>query len=1138
MRKTNTFFRPFLTLALMRSCRMLALIVAVLLSSSSMAQDKNAKVTLNVNNLEELMDQVEAQTSFTFLLNTREIDVRQSISMRCREELLGKALDRAFKGSGITYSFLRNQIVLSKNRQIRRNRQSLDAGKPQIRGTVKDAQGNAIIGATVTEKGTGNRTITDADGNFTINADKGDVISISYIGFHELETKASDNMHLTMIEDHQSLDEVVVVAYGTQKKINLTGSVSMVNGDDLQMRPVSTVSSGLQGIIPGLTVTDPSGQPGATPGIRIRGVSTINSSTSPLILIDGVAGGDLNLLNPQDIESISVLKDAASSAVYGARAANGVVLITTKKGNKNEVPSITYHGYLGVQTPDRLPKLVNGREFMELSNEAQVNAGYSPLYTKKAFEMYDKGTSPNEYSNTDWIGLIFKKNAIQQNHSVSVRGGSSKTAFFLSYGYMSQDGLVVGDAFKAKRHNARLSVNTEISNRLKISGEMSFVDNFRSSAGVSGVGGVFRLAQRISPLLPVYWKTQDDKGNWVDTDKWSKGSVRNPLCIAYEGGKDLGKSRTLNTIANANFKILEGLTLDGQYSANYYFQEIDAFTPKILDYMSDGSEAKSNVNARNRVSQSHKDALTQSLQFTLNFAKQSGLHELSALAGFSQEWYDYSDLAGSRASIILDDIYVLSAGTEDITNSGTKKSWALRSYFGRVNYAFNSKYLLEANFRIDGTSRFSKENRWGFFPSFSAGWNFAREGFMKFAEDVMSNGKLRVSWGELGNQNVGSDFYPYLTPIDQISKSYPIGGVNNVGFAKMSLGNRNIKWETLRMFNVGLDLGFFRQRLSITFDWFQKDNINALVKPIYPTIVGIEKSENLPFENMGKIRNKGWELEARWKDHAGDFSYDVAFNVYDVRNKIIDLGKSKPTLGNLLRREGDPLNAYFGYLTDGLAQISDFQGQDDNGKYIVPKFATPLAASDIVQPGDIKYRDVSGPEGIPDGIIDDHDKVVLADPLPHYCYSLKLGAAWKGIDLNIFFQGVGQAKGYLSNEARHAFINDYSVPKVEHLDRWTPANPNATYPRLYQGQSHNLLFSSYWMEDASYLRLKTVRLGYTFPKQLLFIKGIQKVRIYATADNLLTFTNYFGSFDPEVRSTSGGVYPQVKTFVFGLSLTF
>lgn len=1101
------------------------------------------QISVNIQKLplKQAIEKISQQTSMNVAYSKEFVDTNQKVSLNVNNVDLERALATMLKGTGIGFRIHENNILLYNKEEQLDQPITKATEKFKVTGTVIDkTTGEPIIGATVAIVDSSIGTITDIDGHYTLSVNKGSRLHFSFIGYNDFEkvVKQGGTLDVVLTESSVQLDDVVVVGYGVQKKVNLTGAVSMVKGDALESRPVANLSAGLQGLLPGVTIISSSGQPGATPDITIRGVSTINSNTSPLILIDGVAGGDMNLLNPNDVESVSVLKDAASSAIYGARAANGVILITTKKGQKKEKAQITYNGYVGMQTPTALPELVNGRQYMELYNESMSAAGFAKPYDDEAFQKYDSGEYPNEYSNTDWVNEIFKKNALQTGHSLSVRGGNEKSGYFMSYGYMNQDGLVVGDAYNSKRHNARININTEVNSRLKLNGTVSFVDYYRSNSANTGTAGVFRLAQRISPLLPTKWKIKDEVGNWEETPYWSYGSVTNPLYVAYEGGTENRKSRTLNSIIEANLKIIEGLYLNGQYSANYYFRETDEFSPALLEFGPEGEPGPDNASMKNYVYQGHQDALTQSLQITANYNKNIKKHNLGVLLGYSQEWYDYSELDGSRKNILLGDIFVLNAGTEDITNGGNKKAWALQSYFGRLNYAFDEKYLFEANMRIDGTSRFAKNNRWGYFPSFSVGWNFLKEKFMHFATPYMSLGKLRASWGELGNQNVGESFYPYLTPIERVEKSYPIGDLNNVGFAQIKLGNKNIKWETIRMLNVGVDLNFFENRLTMSFDWFKKENINALVKPIYPTIVGVTATSDLPFENMGRIENKGWELDLSWRDRIGEVKYGINFNISDSKNKITDLGASEPSLGNRIRRVGDPINAYYGYLTDGLAQISDFEGKDSNGKYINPKFVIPAAYTAIVQPGDIKYRDISGPENCPDGVIDDYDKVVFGDSYPHYTYAFKGNVEWKGWDLNFYFQGVGKVNGYLEDEARHCFINDYSIPKVEHLDRWTPNNPNASYPRLYQGQSHNLLFSDYWLEDASYLRLKNIQLGYSFPQEWLTKLSVNYLRVYVSADNLLTFTKYFGAYDPEVRETSGDTYPQVKTYVFGLSVTF
>ena len=1115
---------------------LLVLLLGIIISVSASAQ----KVTMNLKQvkLEKVFSAITQQTGLTVAYSRTIVNPDRIVTVEAKNQELSKVLNDLFLGTNVNYEIGKTKIYL-KEKVTDSEQQTSNANKRNISGRVVDEKGEPIIGASVMVQGSSLGTITNVDGRYTLaNVPENSTITVSYIGYITVNYAATSRnlSQVVLREDSKTLEEVVVVGYGTQKKVNLTGAVAIVSGDELTTRSAANLSQLLQGSVPNMNVNFSSGRPGQGGSFNIRGVNSISADAAPLTIIDGIEG-DINKVNPNDVESISVLKDAASAAIYGARAANGVILITTKQGKRKEKATLTYSGYVGMQTPTALPELVTGRQYMELSNEAMSAAGFSRPYDVDAFEKYDSGMYPNEYSNTDWVNEIFKKHALQTSHSVSVRGGSEKSSYFMSYGYLDQDGLVVGDAFKTKRHNARINVNTEVFDRLKINGNVSFVDYYRNASGFSGTGGVFRLAQRMSPLLPVKWQQQNEMGLWEDTEYWSSGSINNPVYVATEGGEEKRKSRTLNTIVSADLRIIDGLNLGGQYAANYYFRETDKFTPTLPEYFSDGTPDPANKNMRNSVSQAHQDALTQTLQLTLNFQKRINKHEIGALLGYSQEWYNFSSLSASRKKIPFDGIYVIDAGTEDITNSGTKSSWALRSYFGRVNYAFDGKYLVEANMRIDGTSRFARDNRWGYFPSFSAGWNFSREEFMQFAEPVLSSGKLRASWGELGNQNVGSDYYPYLTPIDS-GESYPIGGKQNIGFQQSKLGNANIKWETIRMLNVGVDLTFFNNRLTASFDWFKKDNIDALVKPVYPTVVGITGTANLPYENMGKIENKGWELEIGWRDQIGEVKYNLLFNLSDAKNKIVDLGTSEPRLTNNIRREGDPIDAYYGYLTDGLAQIDDFGGVDSNGKYINPKFAIPKAAEAITQPGDIKYRDISGPGGIPDGEIDEYDKVVFGDPYPHYSYSLRGQLQWRDWDFSFYFQGVGKVNGYLSDEARHCFINDYSIPKVEHLDRWTPNNPDATYPRLYQAQSHNLLFSDYWKEDASYLRLKNVQLGYSIPKKLLNRWKIEGLRLYASADNLLTFTKYFGAYDPEVRESSGDVYPQVKTYVFGLVLSF
>lgn len=1088
----------------------------------------------------ERLNEIGKTTGQTVSYNATEIQNENEVAPAFEAETnnMEEWLYKSLSQSKFTYEKRNdNHYLIVRNKQAAPEPEQMRQVSV-LSGRVTDVQNEPLIGVNIVEKGTSNGTVTDIDGRYSLSVPADAIIVFSYIGYavQEIPRNGRNTIEVVLGEDSELLDEVVVVGYGTQKKVNLTGAVTSVKGDILDARPIGSVATGLQGILPGVTITSPSGQPG-NPGVNIvvRGINTINSSTGPLILIDGVAGGDINLVNPDDIEDISVLKDAASSAIYGARAANGVIMVTTKAGKKKEKASLNYSGYFGIQTPVDLPEMVDGRQYMTLTNEAYAAAGVSRPYSDDAFMRYDSQNFPNEYSSTDWVKESFKKYTTQQGHNISINGGSEKNVYYMSYGFLDQNGLVVGDPYSSKRHNIRLRLNTEVLERITLDGNLGFIDFARQDAGNSGTAGVFRLAQRISPLLPVKWQqpTADYTG-WEDSSIWSYGTVVNPVRTAYESGYVKRDSKTFNGNFNATLALIKGMNINAQYAYNYWTRDVKTWHPTMPRYSATGVPHPNNENVKNNISKLNENTLTHTFNSTFNYETRLSKHGLKFLAGFSQEWADIKTVSARRENVLLEGIEEIDAGTENITNSGKADHWALRSFFGRINYDYAEKYLFEANIRRDGTSRFSQKNRWGTFPSFSAGWRFTEEEFMDFSKSILSLGKLRVSWGELGNQTISDNYYPYLIEIERVVSAYPIGGNNNVGFKQSKLANEHIKWETIRMFNVGLDLGLFNNRLDLTFDWFEKNNVNALLQPIYPSIVGITGSANLPYENMGAIQNQGWELSIGWSDQIGKIRYGLAANLSDAQNKITDLGNSAPSLSNNLRREGDPINAYYGYLTDGLAQVEDFGGYDEvTKKYTDPKFPVLSSYASIVQPGDVKYRDVNGDEEI-----DDNDKAVFGNPYPRYSYSLRGFVQWNNFDFSIYFQGVGKVNGYLTEEARHPFLNDYSVPKTAHWDRWTPNNTGASYPRMYLNPAHNILFSDYWLEDASYLRLKNIQLGYTIQKGITEKLKVDRVKVYASVDNLFTITNYFGGFDPEVRETAGDEYPQVKTFSIGLQVGF
>lgn len=1105
-------------------------------------------VTISGGNLslKNVFNEIKLQTGYSFVYDSKLFEKVGRFALHVKEVPVTKVLDECFKDLPLSYDIKYNIIAIKEKKEKVELPVTLAAEIPRtekITGTIKDENGQPMYGANVSIVSISRYTATDQKGDFVfkdIAAGKY-LLEVSYVGYERktatITVIIGKETQVTLVMNRlvNELEETVVVGYGVQKKVNLTGSVATVKGTEMESRPLSNAVTGLQGLLPGVEIVSTSGQPGSAGNtIRIRGVNTIYSENTPLILVDGVEG-DLSMLNPDDIESVSVLKDAASSAIYGARAATGVLLVTTKKGASGKKMTINYSGYASIQKPTTLPELVNGRQYMDLYNEALVNAGLAKLFLDSAYIKYDAKSDPNDYSNTNWIDGIYKKYSVQQSHNLSLDGGDGKTGYHLSYGYLNQDGLVVGDPYSSHRHNFRLRANTELFNRLNVDASLSYSNYYRQDAAASGTAGVFRVAQRISPLLPVKWLSQDANGKWSPTDYYSVGSVSNPVNTANNSGYYHYISNIPTANISASMMLVKGLVFKAQYAFTGTFGQSKTFSKIIKRYYPDGTEYAADTSLKNSVSSSYSNEIYQSYSNTLNYEKSFGKHNITALAGYSQEWDNISNESAYRQSVLLDGIEVINGGTTNIQNSGTETHWALQSYFGRINYNFSEKYLFEANIRRDGTSRFAQSHRWGTFPSFSAGWNLQKENFMQFARPVVQQLKLRVSYGTLGNQNVG-DLYPYLTPITSYSNAYPIGLTNNVGYYQSSIGNADLHWETVEMTNLGIDASLLRNRLSLTFDWFIKNNKDALVKPTYPSTIGSTSSSVLPYANMGKVQSKGWEFAASWKDNIGQVSYGLNFMLSGVTNTVKSLGTMAPVIGDNIFRVGDPVNAYYGYKTNGLAQVSDFGSYNTStGKYINPSFPINSSYSAIIQPGDIKYRDLNG-----NGIITaDSDRTVIGNPYPKFTYSLRGSIAWKNLDASFFLQGVAKVDGYLDGEAVHAFINDYSIPQKTHLDRWTPTHTNASYPRLYYAESHNSLFSDYWIQNAAYLRIKNIQLGYTLRLKLSKSTVIEKMRFYISGENLFTITKYFYAYDPEVRAitTSSYPYPQVKTYAVGVNVT-
>lgn len=999
-----------------------------------------------------------------------------------------------------------------------------------VSGQVKDAGGQPLPGVSVSLKGTSTGTVTDAEGRFTLNTSNvaEPILVFSFIGFETQEIPAGNQgfIEVSLQEDAQALDEVVVVGYGTQKKVNVTGAVEMITTEDLASRPVTSVSSAMQGLLPGLTAVSNSGLPGASgASLRIRGTGTLNNA-NPFILVDGIPGVDINSINPDDIASISVLKDAASAAIYGSRAANGVILITTKTGKLNQKPTISYNGYIGMQTPTALPKMLGSVEYMEMLNESQRNVDHPITFTDDQIQIAREGSDPDFFANTNWPKELIKDYAPQQSHNISINGGTSDLSYYASFGRLNQEGLVVGDQYSAVRNNARLRLNTyKLLGLIDLDVNLGYTDREQNqpAGGTDYNSGPVYTAFTMSPLNPVRFTN----GDWG-----YGGGSSNPVAIATDGGYNNHTSQEFYGNISGTIHILDNLSLKAQYGLNMENQKREVFFRKIDYFYPESGEFWYSNMTMNQLEKRDYTNRLQNLSGQLNYNTNFGKHHIETLLGYQQEEFIYDSWFGSMMGFVSDEVPVFNLGSANPIVTGDAYQYALRSYFGRINYNFNEKYLLELNLRYDGSSRYTPGNRYGAYPSASAGWRFTQEEFFNdLALPWWSEGKIRVSYGDLGNQYGAnspaySEWYPYIPVITSVS-TMPIGNKLTHGLAQTILANPLLEWEKSTMSNFGLDLGFFNNRLTFTGDVFDKKTKNIQLKVPQPDVLGVGE----PDQNAGTVSNKGWEVSLGWNDQISDFRYGFTAQLSDVRNKVINLGGAPPEIGDRIRQVGYPIDAFYGYKTDGLAQVDDFKTDTQTGK-LVPLFPVFEADAGKVGPGDVKYVDLNG-----DGeITADKDRTVIGDAFPRYTYSLRGDFGYKGFDFMFFLQGVGKGNGYVYGPGIHPYYTNGAFPQEVHRDRWIPENTDAWYPRFTYSDSRNLRLSDYWLQNAAYLRLKNVQLGYTLPQQLTTKLRIQQLRVYVSAENLLTKTDYFYAFDPETAVTRGGTYPQVKTLVFGVNL--
>ena len=1043
-------------------------------------------------------------------------------------------------------------------------------------GVVKDSSGETIIGASVIVKGTPNGTITGLDGDFMLtNVKNGDIIEVSFVGYITQDFVYDGRpLNVTLKEDTQTLDEVVVVGYGTQKKANLTGAVAQVNGEVLESRPISNIGQGLQGVIPNLNVDLNSGAPGQSATYNIRGTESL-SGGSPLILVDGVQM-DANLINPDDVESISVLKDAASSAIYGARAAYGVVLITTKKGKTGQKPQISFSvsGYW--QSPAITVKSVNSLQYINMLDEAYINSGGSASSTElqryyvqayldgtyKYTEFFDQSTNASKWQycgNTDWFDELYKTSFSQQ-YNVNVSGGDEKTTYYASLGFVNENGILAASDDSYKKFNMNLNVTSQLTKWLQFSGKVTHTYSTEdhpitnSTAGISAYGGV--LKADLSPLMPVkhshtgmlvysegadaiddytlgihtsgdYEYVEDGESHYAGQNNYT-----NPFAVAESGGYTKYKTNDLWVTGALKITPIKNLVINADFTFNFYNQGSTAVQNSYMDYQAvSGTEtAYAWTKTEYALYGNQEDYYTAFNVFAEYSLSLKDDHNFKIMAGYNQEYKHKKYFSAERDDLIVSYIPDLDLATGEDYVSSSETQWRINGVFVRLNYDYKGKYLFEFNGRYDGSSRFAEGHRYAFFPSFSAGWRISEEKFFEPAKSWFSNLKIRASYGSLGNQVLDEDtygYFPYLATYGTNSSyDYLIGGSLPVVVTAPGLVSSDFTWETVRQMDFGFDAGFFNNRLTASFDWYRRITSDMLVSgATLPATLGAD----VPDANSADMRTDGWEVALEWNDRLNNgFQYWAKLALSDYSSVITKYeGNDSKLLSNYY--EGYKIGQIYGYVSDGLfATDEEAAAADQSALYSGTWYA-----------GDVRYVDLNGDGKIDYGsntADDSGDKTIIGNTTPRYRFGITLGFSYKNFDFEMFWQGVAKRDYWLSSaDFWGLYYDEWESPKSHLLDYWTEDNPNGFYPRLSWSNSGNRTTNSRYLQNAAYGRLKNLTVGYTVPKKWINKFGISRARIYLSGENLLTITPLEDNFDPE--NLSNLTYPINRKISIGINVT-
>lgn len=1100
------------------------------------AQNPNVRVTVNSQTLEQAMDQIEAQSKFTFMLSTNTIDTKQRAVLNCKNEPLKKALNQLFSGLNIRYSFSDNKIILSK--LTPRHAKTNEQRSVTLNGKVIDEHGEAIIGASVFETGTQNGTITDLNGNYTLSVKPGSSITISYIGFGEKVVSIDNSRHVVLQESSKSLNEVVVVGYGTQKKINLTGAVNSVKMDEvLGNRPLSSVSEALQGAIPGLQVTALSGAPGQGMTFNIRGVNSINSG-SPLVLVDNVEM-DINMLDPNDIESVTVLKDAASSAIYGARAAFGVVLITTKKGKEGTTFHVNYSNNFAFSNAINIPKKATPLQTVQAYKDQGITSYRTGQNVDTWLELLkDYESNPAKYPNgyTEVENLRYNlaetdlyadmmETGFKQTHNLSFNGGGEKIAYRIGFGMVDQDGILYSNKDGYKRYNISSYTSAQMTSWLKAELDMRYARSVFTMPYTNAAYGIWGAAV----AFPSYFPTGEME---LNGESLPINTPRNFISLAYPKQNVKNDTRVFGKIT---ITPLKDLSIIGEYTFNYKAKEKVTFDKKF-EYAHGDQFRKEQSVSNSKFEKTYNNTDYNALNIYANYNKTISEHNIGVTAGFNQESNDYRSNLSYRTDMINEELPSLSQATGAYYATDEHSRYTVRGLFYRLNYAYNGKYLLETNGRYDGSSKFPNKNRFGFFPSVSAGWRISEEKFMDWSRSVLSNLKLRTSWGNIGNQSINP--YAYIPGMNSRRANWVVGDETITTLTSPKLISNTFTWEKVSTLDFGFDLGCFDNRFNLNFDWYNRQTKGMLAPGMeLPSVLGADA----PLQNTADLESKGWELSVSWTDRIGDFSYRLGMNLYDAQTKITKYNNEIGLIGTY--REGMYLGEIWGYQTDRLYTKNDF---DENGKL---KKGLPKVEGFNPNPGDILYKDIDNNGIINNGkltIDNPGDQVIIGNNTRRFQYGINGSATYKNWSLSFILQGVGKRDLWLMNELTYPIYDPWSTLYSNQLDYWTPERESSFFPRIYENSASNTRANtnvqSRYLKDGSYLSIKNITLTYVLPKSWLKPLYLSRASLFFSGENIFTFDHLPNGIDAErvvsdELGARGFTYPYMRQFSFGINVT-